>query len=305
MKKTSPHILAAACIAAALYAPLGVADTVAQNVTEARQETQIWTTYGFNPHLRALDLKVSVKSGRATLSGKVGEGIEKSLAEQIALGVDGIKSVDNQIAVESGFVPAERASKGRSFRQVVEDANITASVKSKLLWSRYAEGLATDVDTTSGAVTLTGTAESTAARDLAGRLAGNTSGVLSVSNKLVVAAKPSATPTQGNPMNMKSLLCTALMSGFALGAVGCAHHGHERSGTEVVSDSSISTKVKAALLAEKDVKSFDISVKTFDGVVQLSGFVDSQWQIDKAVQVANAIHGVKSVRNDLIHKPKS
>ena len=106
-------------------------------------------------------------------------------------------------------------------------------------------------------------------------------------------------------MKFKSLLCTALMSGFALGAVGCAHEGHERAGTEVVSDGSITTKVKAALLGEKDVNSFDIKVKTFEGVVQLSGFVDSQWQIDKAVQVARGINGVTSVRNDLIHKPKS
>lgn len=106
-------------------------------------------------------------------------------------------------------------------------------------------------------------------------------------------------------MNLKSLLTAAMLAAStALIAVGCASTGHERTGGEVVNDASITTKVKAALLAEKDVNSTDIKVQTFDRVVQLSGFVDSQWQIDKAVQVASNVSGVQSVKNDLIHKPK-
>lgn len=106
-------------------------------------------------------------------------------------------------------------------------------------------------------------------------------------------------------MKLKALLTAALLSSGALFVAGCAHHhGHERTGGEVIDDSGITTKVKSALLAEKDVNSFDIKVKTFEGVVQLSGFVDSQWQIDKAVQVASGVNGVKKVTNDLIHKPK-
>lgn len=107
-------------------------------------------------------------------------------------------------------------------------------------------------------------------------------------------------------MNLKALTTAALLSCGALFVAGCAHHhGHERSAGEVVDDSAITTKVKSALLAEKDVNSFDIKVKTFEGTVQLSGFVDSQWQIDKAVQVTAAVAGVQKVQNDLIHKPKS
>src|SRR5688572_13618202 len=105
-------------------------------------------------------------------------------------------------------------------------------------------------------------------------------------------------------MNLKTLATAALLSCGALAATGCAHHhGHERTGGEVVSDSSLTTKVKSALLAEKDVNSFDIEVKTVGGTVQLWRFVDSQWQIDKAVQVASAVTGVQKVKNDLIHKP--
>ena len=105
-------------------------------------------------------------------------------------------------------------------------------------------------------------------------------------------------------MNLKALTTAALLSCGALFVAGCAHHhGHERTGGEVIDDSAVTTKVKSALLAEKDVNSFDIKVKTFDGTVQLSGFVDSQWQIDKAVQVASAVKGVRKVTNDLVHKP--
>ena len=105
-------------------------------------------------------------------------------------------------------------------------------------------------------------------------------------------------------MNLKALTAAALLSCGALFVAGCAHHdGHERTGSEVIDDSAITTKVKSALLAEKDVNSFDIKVKTFEGTVQLSGFVDSQWQIDKAVAVASAVNGVRKVTNDLIHKP--
>jgi osmotically-inducible protein OsmY len=104
-------------------------------------------------------------------------------------------------------------------------------------------------------------------------------------------------------MKMKTILLAAMFSSSVL-LVGCVHNGHQRTGTEVVSDAAITTKVKAMLLAEKDVNSFDIQVETFEGVVQLSGFVDSQWQIDKAVKLAASVSGVRRVKNDMIHKPR-
>lgn len=105
-------------------------------------------------------------------------------------------------------------------------------------------------------------------------------------------------------MNLKTLLTAALIAASALFAAGCASEGHERSTGAVIDDTTITTKVKSELLAQKDVNSFDIKVQTFNGTVQLSGFVDSQWQIDKAVQIAAAVNGVQHVTNNLIHKPK-
>lgn len=269
MNTPTRSLVAAACLATALYAPMGAAGSVKQDLIDARQESQIWTTYGFNRNLRALDLKVEVHTGRATLTGKVGEGVEKALAEQIALGVSGIKSVDNQIVVEADYMPPPRASKDRSFGEVVDDASITAAVKSKLLWSRYADGLTTDVDTMRGAVSLTGTADSSAAKDLAGRLALNTNGVNSVSNKLVVKADK---PGMGEKASQKT--------------------ADARQG---VSDTWITAKVKSTFLYSRYVDGTDIKVETKDGAVTLTGRVDTGAERDLAIELAQNVRGVTTV----------
>ena len=99
------NLLLAAAIAAALAGTsMAYANAKpSQEVIEARQESQIWTTYALSPYLRANDLKVSVHDGKATLTGNVAESVNKELARQIALGVDGIKSVDNKIEVRSDY----------------------------------------------------------------------------------------------------------------------------------------------------------------------------------------------------------
>jgi osmotically-inducible protein OsmY len=246
------------------------ADTVSQNVTEARQETQIWTTYALNPHLRANDLKVSVHNGKATLSGVVEEGVNKDLAKQIALGVSGIKEVDNQIVVQADYVVPAPASE-RSYGEVIDDATITSAVKSKLLWSKYTDGLATDVDTTRGKVTLLGTADSQTSKDLAGRLAMNTRGVVSVNNKLVVnGTKPT-------------------MSDSAKSSAKEAERD--------VADGWITTKVKSTFLYSSNVDGSDIAVSTKSGIVTLSGKVDSGAERALAVELAKNVRGVKSVHS--------
>mgnify|MGYP001558261050 CR=1 FL=1 len=89
-------------------------------------------------------------------------------------------------------------------------------------------------------------------------------------------------------MNTKALIIAALLCAGTVSVAGCASSpDHNRSAGEVVDDAGITTKVE-----------------TFNGTVQMSGFVDSQWQIDKAVQVASAVDGVKHVKNDMVHKPE-
>lgn len=84
-----------------------------------------------------------------------------------------------------------------------------------------------------------------------------------------------------------------------LGMAGCASTRTHESPTEYVEDSVITAKVKTAIFADDSLKSSEINVETFKGVVQLSGFVNSQADIQKAVAVASDVGGVKSVKNDM------
>ena len=94
---------------------------------------------------------------------------------------------------------------------------------------------------------------------------------------------------------MNYFLCVLLVAT----TLGCAStRTHEGTG-EYVDDTVITTKVKAAILDEPTLKSAEINVETFKGVVQLSGFVSSQAAESKAVEVARTVGGVKSVKDDM------
>ena len=247
-------------------------ESVSDQIGDARREAQIWTTYATNPHLHAFDLKVEVKGGKAILNGKVQSGTAKDLAEQIALGVDGIKQVDNRLVVDASYEPPKRGTAERSFGDTVQDATITASVKSKLLWNTHTDGLDIHVDTNRCQVTLTGTVASGEEKDLAGRIAKNTNDVLGVSNQLVVSGKP------GTTTKIKEDTKTAA-----------------NESKEAISDGWITTKVKSSLMLTRDVDGKDISVTTDNGVVKLGGNVDSKTEKERAIEVAQNIRGVKKV----------
>jgi hyperosmotically inducible periplasmic protein len=86
---------------------------------------------------------------------------------------------------------------------------------------------------------------------------------------------------------------------------GCAGTSAQESTGEYLDDSVITAKVKSAFVADKQVSALDIKVTTFKGVVQLSGFAGSQQEIDRAVELAREVPGVKSVKNDIRRTPQS
>jgi osmotically-inducible protein OsmY len=96
----------------------------------------------------------------------------------------------------------------------------------------------------------------------------------------------------------KFLMCIWLITVF----IGCAATQKHESTGEYIDDSVITTKVKSAIFDEPSLKVFQISVKTYQGVVQLSGFVDSAQSVKKAGEVAGRVEGVKEVKNDLVVK---
>ncbi|MEI6208148.1 MAG: BON domain-containing protein [Desulfuromonadales bacterium] len=97
---------------------------------------------------------------------------------------------------------------------------------------------------------------------------------------------------------VKFLACFALMAAFS----GCAATQKHESTGQYVDDSVITTRVKAAIFEEETLKTLQINVKTFKGIVQLSGFVDSAQRVNTAGDVAKRVDGVVKVENDLVVK---
>jgi len=98
---------------------------------------------------------------------------------------------------------------------------------------------------------------------------------------------------------LSKLFVTLILATFLATVVGCAATSKQEGTGEYVDDTVITAKVKAAVLNEPTLKSAEINVETFKGVVQLSGFVSSQAAINKAAEVARGVTGVKSVKNDM------
>lgn len=102
-----------------------------------------------------------------------------------------------------------------------------------------------------------------------------------------------------NRQTRKPILASLLLLSLA----SCAmFEGRETAG-QYVDDATITSKVKSAFVADKKVKAMEINVETMQGVVQLSGFVDTPAADARAVQLANNVTGVKSVKDDIIIRP--
>lgn len=145
---------------------------------------------------------------------------------------------------------------------VIDDSVITASIKSALLADPDIKSFDLKVETRKGEVQLSGFVDNQMQIDRAIMVARGVSGVTNIDNKM--SLKGAAT-TVGNKID----------------------------------DGIVTTRVKAALLADANVKSLDIAVVTRKGEVQLSGFVDNQSQIERVLEVARGIEGVSSVSNEM------
>ncbi len=105
-------------------------------------------------------------------------------------------------------------------------------------------------------------------------------------------------------MKQLKTISTIILAGTFAAMLGCASTSKHEGTGEYFEDSVITTKVKAAVLNEPTLKSTEINVETYKGVVQLSGFVDSEADINKAADVARHVKGVVSVKNDMHLKAK-
>lgn len=99
--------------------------------------------------------------------------------------------------------------------------------------------------------------------------------------------------------HVMQLFFTSFLTLTLLTAMGCGSTNKQEGTGEYFDDTVITAKVKAAILNEPTLKSAEINVETFKGVVQLSGFVSSSAGISKAIEVAQGVAGVKSVKNSM------
>ncbi|MDO3918299.1 molecular chaperone OsmY [Salmonella enterica] len=145
----------------------------------------------------------------------------------------------------------------------MDDSAITAKVKAALVDHDNIKSTDISVETNQKVVTLSGFVESQAQAEAAVKMAKGVEGVTSVSDKLHVRDNKEGS-----------------VKGYA-------------------GDTATTSEVKAKLLADDLVPSRKVKVETTDGVVQLSGTVETQEQSDRAESIAKAVDGVKSVKNDL------
>jgi hyperosmotically inducible protein len=163
-------------------------------------------------------------------------------------------------ALVAGLIASGCASTQTAGRQI-DDAEITASVKAKLAADPEVKSHEIDVDTLDGEVRLSGIVDDSATRAEAEKLARGTDGVRRVKNELKV--------------------------------------GSDLSTGEEITDATITAKVKAALISDTVVKARDIDVDTIDGVVTLTGIVETASEKSQAETLARGCEGVRAVRNQL------
>lgn len=99
--------------------------------------------------------------------------------------------------------------------------------------------------------------------------------------------------------SIPAVITALMLTSVLTTVVGCAETSTHESTGQYVDDTALTTKVKAAILDEPTLKVSQINVETYQGKVQLSGFVATQDDINKAVDVARNVSGVKEVNNDI------
>lgn len=149
---------------------------------------KVKTTLLFHRNVSARKTEVFVKNGVVTLRGEAESAAQKDLATEYANDIDGVASVNNEMIVAT--LNEEKMSLSKNLdgmAEAVDDASITAMVKTALLYHRSTSSLRTTVKTNDGVVTLSGMAKNAAEKDLASKIVSDVHGVRNVVNNMVVS----------------------------------------------------------------------------------------------------------------------
>lgn len=144
--------------------------------------TKVRTTLLFHRNVSMASTDVSVSDGVVSLRGEASSQAQKDLTAEYAGDVDGVKTVKNEMTVAR-----EPSKQTRTTGDKIDDASITAQVKSSLLSHRSTSALKTHVETTDGVVTVSGVAKNAAEKSLVTKLVSDINGVLNVINTMTIA----------------------------------------------------------------------------------------------------------------------
>mgnify|MGYP001548388835 CR=1 FL=1 len=224
---------------------------LASSATDRKIEEAAKASYNYRTVLED-NVKVKAQDGIVTLTGTVQDKDDRALAVDTVENLPGVTSVNNQIVVKSTYPEHS-------------DGWIALKIRSRLLVKANVSATSTKVAVVDGAVTLTGTADNAAQKDLTTAYAKDIDGVKSVNNEITIKA-PGTTLS------------------------------------ESMDDASITSQVKYALLSHKSTSALKTKITTNDGVVSVSGEASSDAEKSFVGKLAGDVRGVKSVSNMMIVK---
>ena len=236
-----------------------------------------------DPLLKATEIKVTTENGAVRLSGTLDSQEKINRAIEVAKNQENVQSVQNNLTLG---VPEQSASEqagqkldkaGESIGQYIDDSVITVKVKAAIINDPLLKASEIKVTTENGTVWLSGTLDSQEKINRAIEVAKNQENVQSVQNNLTLGVpEQSASEQAGQKLDK---------AGESIG--------------QYIDDSVITANVKAAIIDDPLLKATEIKVTTDNGLVRLSGVLDSQEKINKALEVAKNQENVKSVQNAL------
>ena len=222
--------------------------------TDRKIEDAAKASYNYRTVLED-QVTVKVQDGIVTLAGTVQDKDDKALAVDTVENLPGVKAVKNEIKVEPKY--PEKS-----------DGWMALKIRGRLLMKANVSATATTVAVKDGVVTLGGTADNQAQKELTGLYAKDIDGVQSVNNEIVVTP-PTATAT----------------------SIG-----------EKIDDASITAQVKYALLTHKSTHALKTKVTTNEGVVVVTGVASSDAEKSLVTKLAKDVRGVQSVNNEMTVK---
>jgi len=248
------HILFTSLVAATSVAMFASSDT------DRKIEDSAKASYNYRTFL---DDKVTVKAndGVVTLTGVVANKDLQAIAGDTVGNLPGVVKVDNRVTIDPAFKESS-------------DAMIAWSIRYQLLVRASVSNRDTKVYVNEGVVTLTGTASTTAEKELVGVYATEVNGVKSVKNEILVMAAPADAKKPADSTTI----------------------------AESIDDASITSQVKYALLTHKSTSAIKTKITTTDGVVVITGVAANDAEKALAGKLAKDIRGVKSVKNDMTIK---